>query len=39
MTVRAKIDSFLMWRSIDLVFVWVVESRLDFGGRPQVAWF
>ena len=36
---RAEIDSFLVWWSIDLVFVWVVEINLVFRCGPQIAWF
>ena len=37
--VQAEISLFLVWWSIDLVFVWEVEVDLVLGCRPQIAWF
>ena len=37
--VRAENYLFLMWRSIDLVFVWVVEFDLVFVCGPKITWF
>ena len=39
LTVRAEIDLFVAWWSINLVFVWVAEIDLVFGCRPRIAWF
>ena len=39
--VRAEINLFWVWWSIDLVFVWVVLVEIDsvLGYGPQIAWF
>ena len=37
--VSAENNLFLMWRSIDLIFVWVVEINLGFVCGPKITWF
>ena len=36
---RAENASFLVWGSMDLVFVWVVEIDLVFVCRQEITWF
>ena len=35
---QAENDLFLVWLSIDLVLVWVVEMDLVFSCGPEIAW-